>query len=990
MYSKKLYSFLNKNGRNVTGTGNFTHTSLPDRNNCIPGGSYLIIGDDIEKFNKIYFKEIIEHGGISYLTEKQIENGNILIDLDLKFIDDGSDERIITRNNNKLIEDILEEYVSSIENMFNLDNITKFNAFIFYKDKDKRYSINNNNQDDNNGTKCIKDGLHIIINLRLNHDKQMMLREEVMKSFHDMGTFDEYDIVNTLDDIFDKSISKGSTNWQVYGSRKPGSEPYKLKYVYDICKNSSSNEYEIKKSRVKLGSKKNQKTIFRLISARSESGYIVELNEEYTKKYMKIMKNKNVKRYNPKNNKGVLVSLKNSGVNVDDDDEISLDISKITNEEELDKAIENLFDKIDKNHNKFKDIHNLTMALTSNYYDPFIMWFQVGCALYNSSNPPGLYFYTWVKFSTKSDKFSWPSSIHDCLNKWIEMSEWDNKNDDNRARLTFKTIYHWCKKDNPIEYNKILSSSTDHLIEQCVKSKDRTCQGLDADIAALLYSLYKNDVICTKMSNKGTWLHFKGHRWVNSPDGLVITKRISKDVSDLFSKKITNETSIQNELLCGFDLETDNEDEDKNTRYLHVANELKKHPKKRNVLSECKELFYDEDQKMQKLMDEDPYLVCFNNGVFDIRNGEFRNGYPEDYITLSTNLDYIEIDETNKKHTDIMEEINAFMLSLFPDPSLNKYMWQHAASCCIGENRNQTFQIYNGCGSNGKSKFVELMSLALGDYADKLDIGFLTQDRGKAGGPQPHFINLKGKRFVAMEEPRKGNKLNDGLIKQLTGGDVMNMRNMHEKEILSIKPRYDLVCSCNHLLEVDSLDYGTWRRIRCVDFESKFVDKPSNDPRDKEFLIDRDLDTKMKAWPEIFISMVLRIAVKTKGIVDDCQKVIAAGLKYKNKMDFFSRFIKQKIIITGDEQNTLEDNILVECFRKWYKLECPDQRAHTKQDIMEYFTTVKDFRNLKHTNNRWYGIKYSYRDNAGIMCDIDSDSDSDSDDAKDNKPIFSK
>ena len=41
-------------------------------------------------------------------------------------------------------------------------------------------------------------------------------------------------------------------------------------------------------------------------------------------------------------------------------------------------------------------------------------------------------------------------------------------------------------------------------------------------------------------------------------------------------------------------------------------------------------------------------------------------------------------------------------------------MWEHAASALIGIQRNQKFNIYTGCGSNGKSMFVNLMNLSIG------------------------------------------------------------------------------------------------------------------------------------------------------------------------------------------------------------------------------------------------------------------------------------
>ena len=67
------------------------------------------------------------------------------------------------------------------------------------------------------------------------------------------------------------------------------------------------------------------------------------------------------------------------------------------------------------------------------------------------------------------------------------------------------------------------------------------------------------------------------------------------------------------------------------------------------------------------------------------------------------------------------------MFQIFPDEGLRRYMWEHTASTLIGNNRNQKFNIYTGSGGNGKSKYINLLNMCLGDYADKLNIALITQ-----------------------------------------------------------------------------------------------------------------------------------------------------------------------------------------------------------------------------------------------------------------------
>ena len=43
-------------------------------------------------------------------------------------------------------------------------------------------------------------------------------------------------------------------------------------------------------------------------------------------------------------------------------------------------------------------------------------------------------------------------------------------------------------------------------------------------------------------------------------------------------------------------------------------------------------MFYDPDVKFMDLLDSNPYLMCFNNGVIDFKTKEFRPGRADDYL----------------------------------------------------------------------------------------------------------------------------------------------------------------------------------------------------------------------------------------------------------------------------------------------------------------------------------------------------------------------
>ena len=80
-----------------------------------------------------------------------------------------------------------------------------------------------------------------------------------------------------------------------------------------------------------------------------------------------------------------------------------------------------------------------------------------------------------------------------------------------------------------------------------------------------------------------------------------------------------------------------------------IAIKLKKTTDKNNIMREARELFY--DKNFLDMQDSNPYLLCFNNGVMDFKDNVFRPGKPEDYLTKTTNNDFIfQLKKLNKKH----------------------------------------------------------------------------------------------------------------------------------------------------------------------------------------------------------------------------------------------------------------------------------------------------------------------------------------------------
>ena len=297
------------------------------------------------------------------------------------------------------------------------------------------------------------------------------------------------------------------------------------------------------------------------------------------------------------------------------------------------------------------------------------------------------------------------------------------------------------------------------------------------------------------------------------------------------------------------------------------------------------------------------------------------------------------------------------MAKLFTDENLRKYMWEHAASIIIGRNTNQTFQIYTGSGANGKSMFVDLMNAILGEYSQGLDIAVFTQKRASAGKATPEIASLAGARFVHMEEPSKGDKINEGILKQYTGNDLIKARQLYG-DPFEFRPQFNLVCCCNDMPEFKSSDGGTWRRVRVCPFESKFVYKPSMNKEDKQFQRDDQFWDTLNECKEIFMSRLIEIAVEKRGKVTDCSKVTEATAAYEETQNHIMRFVCEKI--EKDSSNTrsfVRWTDIVNSFNIWYEreLRCKPPRPKELEVYIE-----KNLAKLNRKRLIGYRLKYDY------------------------------
>ena len=441
----------------------------------------------------------------------------------------------------------------------------------------------------------------------------------------------------------------------------------------------------------------------------------------------------------------------------------------------------------------------------------------------------------------------------------------------------------------------------------------------------VIYNKFKQDFVCASIRNK-TWYEFKNHRWIKCEDGYVLKMKMSTEVSRDYLK-LASEFAAK---AASTEQQEEQEQFTKKNQILSkIANKLKRTDFKDKMLKECASLFFNEKFE-DELLDANPNLIGFENGVYDLNNLEFREGHPEDYISFSTKIDYIEYDPQDP----YIENIVDFMSKVLPDKDLREYMLTLMSSMLDGNNKEEKFYIWTGHGSNGKSKCIELLEKVLGDYACTFNISLLTSKRVGSSQTNSELVRAKGRRFAVLQEPEEGEKMNAGFMKELSGNDKIIARGLY-KESIEFKPMFKMVLTCNHLPSVPPEDGGTWRRIRLVEFNSHFCENPNPDNK-REFHIDKELAYKFEDWKETFMSLLIHYfkMYKDHGIYEPTA-VLQCTKNYQRSNDVLGEFMDTFIVKDENKVLLLED--MHNEYKEWHKTESIGCKLLRKKGLKEYF-----------------------------------------------------
>lgn len=548
-------------------------------------------------------------------------------------------------------------------------------------------------------------------------------------------------------------------------------------------------------------------------------------------------------------------------------------------------------------------------------------WMTIGWLLFNitDGHPDGLEL--WCEFSSRvEDKYD----ENVCIYQWEHMVKKD---------LTIGTLRYYAKTDNPEEYKKFKEEQMEKHLIASVEG------GSHNDVAKILFEDYGDEFVCASFSNK-VWFQFVNHKWEQIEEGVFLREKISGTIIQRYVAKVKklydqiNEATKEQAELIQSRIKNINK----------MIGNLKNSSYKNNIMKEASEVFY--DQRFKDKLDSDAFLIAFNNGVYDLKQNIFRPGRPEDFLSKSMPVNYVQFTEDDER----ILEVNKFLQQVFPDKSVRNYFLDVSSDIFVGGNHEKIVVFWTGDGDNGKSVTQHFFDKMLGKLSVKLNTNVVTGKKPSAGSAFADLARVGGGvRLAVLEEPDSDEVINPGIFKHLSGNDSFYARDLFErgKDGREITPMFKLIFICNRLPRIKASDKAVTNRIRVIPFEATFC-RPGKNPapdsyeeqmKQKRFPMDKNFSKKIPTLVEAFSWILLqhRIKIANQPRVEP-EKVRVATEMYCKQNDIYRQFIEESII--EDQKKIISLAEIYNLFKDWFRDGLPGNTLPVKSEVEDYFVRI--------------------------------------------------
>lgn len=317
--------------------------------------------------------------------------------------------------------------------------------------------------------------------------------------------------------------------------------------------------------------------------------------------------------------------------------------------------------------------------------------------------------------------------------------------------------------------------------------------------------------------------------------------------------------------------------------------------------------------------DKQPWLLPVKNGIIDLRTGAMVSGRPEDLLTRALDIDY----DPRADYTlwqNFIDEVSG-------SPEVAAFIKRSMGYAITGHSYEQFIWVFTGPGRNGKGVLFDLIGDVMRQYYHVISRAMILEQRSE---PSPsaaseHKYSLIGKRIIVAAEPNKGQKIDDGSVKGLTGDDDIVCRPNFKSELV-FKPTHTLFLHCNHIPVGLTKDFALVQRLLKVEFPYMYVDDPEAEAKKKPVMAGRfrKKDPTLKANLRQIKPGILRWLVEgtrewMEHGLSPPASILDAVKRLQDEEDYVGRFMADCLIRFEDDPDIkVATSMMYEAFRWWH------------------------------------------------------------------------
>jgi len=451
------------------------------------------------------------------------------------------------------------------------------------------------------------------------------------------------------------------------------------------------------------------------------------------------------------------------------------------------------------------------------------------------------------------------------------------------------------------------------------------------------------ECICPKLERHLKWSNEKWFMFYKKTNLWIETKEPSHIIVQMIHKHI--DYSIQIKIIERAKCEDDEQQKsitDEISKYSKMYSEVDKSGFYAMITKHLKTILY--DSEFYYKLDNNPYKIAFQDGIYDLRENKFNHGYSDfDYITKTIPFQY---NEPTQEHMDFVKKVifkicncnqshMDYYLGVLGQALLGDAELEKALYFCVGVG-----------GNNGKTLILEALADIMPNYVSKIERKTFEKGYSKA---HKHLAGTKGKRIVYVEELSSKEQEIEILKELADGKNVKNEILFSTDELINIMFKLFFLANCQANMKADG---GIGNRYRQLCHNSKFNKETTVDNYETlDFVQDKTLASKLKGeYKHALIQLLLDAGheytkTNTLTIPNEFEEAIANTLEANDEIKMWF----------NDNCEYGED---FKCSKKELE-EAISKPFREIQNEIQRITNLKYDRTMKYKNNRggWKGFK---------------------------------